>query len=236
MNTKKITDDKIHIYVINLDRRPDRMMNMEKWLNQISFPWTRVVGVDGIFLSDQKINQINKHAARRLGKGEIGCLLSHVAAWNLAISDAVNYIWIMEDDVYPKVSISKLNEEVNKIINTSGWDIMYLTGKSNTDRFFKICSPEHLQPYLRNDQTCESNLETSLKTSLIPFFPVGPQIGAYSYILSISGIQKVSSFFEKPINPVDVQLGQMNTWLYTSMWRLPLIEHLYDGTSDSQRN
>ncbi|RKZ50163.1 MAG: hypothetical protein DRR16_10955 [Candidatus Parabeggiatoa sp. nov. 3] len=231
MDKKSQISEQLHAYVINLDHKQKRLQRMESWLNEAHLPWTRIPGINGLSLVKLDIDKINEQAARTLKRGEIGCAMSHIAAWNMATLDSASHVWIMEDDIRPRMPMHELNSEISKIIATGGWDIMYLTGESSTERFMNICSPAHLEPYLNNYSEINEQ-----EIGMRPFYSVGPQIGAYSYILTTNGLEKVSAFFATLINPVDVQLGQMNSWLRTCMWRMPITEHVYDGTSDSRKN
>ena len=110
-----------------------------------------------------------------------------------------------------------------------GLDLMYTTAVSNKTDFLRICDPAHLPPYLATQDFASS---VAMENGIA--FPVGPQLGAYSYLLSQEGLRKVHRLFTGPRNPVDVQLGEMNPWINTYMLQKALVAHTYDGTSDSQ--
>lgn len=87
-------------YYINLDRCDWKREHMEKY-----FPYaTRIVGVDGKeetpesilpYIADREWRDPNWN--RRLTKGEIGCILSHIKAWKQVVQDGEPAI-IFEDD------------------------------------------------------------------------------------------------------------------------------------------
>lgn len=218
------------ILVINLDRRADRLERIRSQLGLLPMEWRRIRAIDGLRLKPSEVSHLNSLSVRPLGRGELGCALSHIKAWRRAMNDRHNgATWILEDDVTllrtPRETVSVL-EELERM---DDWDLMYTTGVSNTDEFFRICEPAHLSSHISRDvpvpaATSDGNIA----------FPVGPQLGAYSYLLSRKGLRKVHSFFRALRNPVDVQLGEMNRSINTYMLRKALVAHTSDGTSDTR--
>lgn len=90
------------LYVINLERRPDRKYKMEQiFFNQNIHDYEFVNAVDGkeLFASDEiyKLFYGNDFNYRR---GVIGCALSHYYLWQRLLNDPFNeYYIILEDDV-----------------------------------------------------------------------------------------------------------------------------------------
>lgn len=89
------------IVYINLDKSTDRRAEMSK-----EFPTAeRLPAVDGTLISPKEISPYVADKTwrdpswnRRLTKGEIGCILSHIQAWKLCI-DINEPIIVLEDDV-----------------------------------------------------------------------------------------------------------------------------------------
>ena len=198
---------------------------------QPQFRWKFCSAVDGHLLPESEIDQINQSAVRTLTRGEIGCALSHKKVWEMAtLEKSAEHTWVMEDDVSLLPAIADLESILSGLGKDREWDILYMTGDSNTEYFFEVCDHIHLKPYLEGDLTKYFHEDDASRYAT----QVGPQIGAYSYILSSSGLKKVRAFFETLVNPVDVQIGQMNDWLSTFMAKTCLVQHEYDGTSDSR--
>ena len=219
-------------FVINLKERTHRLSLVEHWLRMGTFDWTRIEATDGLSLDPNTVSQINEGAARALKRGEIGCALSHIEAWKVALETTHSHFLFLEDDVKPKVPPVLIKRKLFQLEKQSQWDIMYLTGVSNSARFKSLCNKKHLHPYLQGNFDFRDG-----KSINDLFFYVGPQVGAYAYMVTRQGATKLLDFFSGHLlNPVDVQIGQMNTWLKTGMTKEVLIEHRFDSVSDSQRN
>ena len=104
-----------HIYLINLDRRPDRLQQMNKILIGINFD--RVSAVDG-----------NKYNPTKLKNGEYGCLQSHINIITDALEKNYDRILILEDDVLPIHNFYKI---FSKHPFPNKWDILYLGGNQS---------------------------------------------------------------------------------------------------------
>jgi len=86
----------IPIFLINLDRRPDRLAQMTTRLGNL--PFTRIPAIDGGKLDDLEFKiPLKKY---RISKNEIACLLSHRKVWAKIIDEEIAYACILEDDVY----------------------------------------------------------------------------------------------------------------------------------------
>jgi len=85
------------IFVINLDRAPQRLERMASLFGELGLDFTRVPAVDGRELADR---QARKGMYYELGNGEIGCFLSHIKCWDIAAKADGEYAAIFEDDVH----------------------------------------------------------------------------------------------------------------------------------------
>lgn len=85
------------IFVINLDRSPQRLERMVSLFGELGLDFTRVPAVDGRDLADR---QARKGMYYDLGNGEIGCFLSHIKCWDAAAKADGEYTAIFEDDVH----------------------------------------------------------------------------------------------------------------------------------------
>jgi len=104
-------------YVINLDRRPDRMIEVES--ARIPFPYERFPATDGsIFLE----NEPNKYM-----RGHLGCHDSHLRLLKKIRQDGHDFALVLEDDVqfvkHPNLDL--IFEEL-----PDDWDLLYLGGRS----------------------------------------------------------------------------------------------------------
>lgn len=79
--------------LINLDRSPERLAYMRGQLDRLGLKAERLAGVDGSRID------LAPYAASRLRPGEIGCFLSHRAAWQSLIDSDDERLLVLEDDV-----------------------------------------------------------------------------------------------------------------------------------------
>ena len=94
---------KQHNYVISLTRETKRRKHIEQEFGRqnILFSFFDAVTPDRIEDVAKKFNIIlDRSSEAKLWDGEIGCALSHVSLWNLALEKSLDYINIFEDDVY----------------------------------------------------------------------------------------------------------------------------------------
>jgi glycosyl transferase, family 25 len=79
----------MNIYLINLDRHPDRLAHMRDQLDEIDFE--RAPAVDG---------SNRPPTAKGLSRFELACLESHKAAWRLFLQDPASHACFLEDDLH----------------------------------------------------------------------------------------------------------------------------------------
>ncbi|OWR42748.1 glycosyltransferase 25 family member like protein [Danaus plexippus plexippus] len=96
------------IYMINLERRPDKRKLMEQSFKELGMNVTRVEAVDGKSLDPKKLQNMNvtlmpgyedAYYKRPMTYGEIGCFLSHYKIWVEVAERNYNRVLILEDDV-----------------------------------------------------------------------------------------------------------------------------------------
>ena len=95
---------KQHNYVISLTRETKRRKHIEQEFWSAKYPFFIFWCSDtrsywGIVA--KKFNIIlDRSSEAKLWDGEIGCALSHISLWNLAVEKNLDYINIFEDDIY----------------------------------------------------------------------------------------------------------------------------------------
>ena len=96
------------VYLINLERRPDRLSNMQHIFNELQIKFKLINAVDGKFidetyLSTNGIEMMKDFSepfhGRPLTYGEIGCFMSHYAIWKDIIEQNHQKVVVFEDDV-----------------------------------------------------------------------------------------------------------------------------------------
>ena len=88
------------VYVINLDRHPDRLAHMRRQLGDVDF--VRVVAVDGTQ---------SPETTTGLTRFELSCLESHRRAWRLFLSGPDAHACFLEDDVHLRPDFASLVHE-----------------------------------------------------------------------------------------------------------------------------
>jgi len=91
----------LRLYVINLDRSPDRLAHITKVFAEIGLEFTRIPAIDGNKLSDEEFAHWTKERnwPKPLTRTEVGCFLSHCEALRLGIKQGDPYFAIFEDDI-----------------------------------------------------------------------------------------------------------------------------------------
>ena len=138
------------IYLINLDRRPERLKYMKAQLDLLNLPFVRYPAVDGWKIKEANENQanhdfglhpetkmnINKDSKTFLIKkfvrtyGEIGCWMSHLQVY-FRIRDKAREtgvdgpVLILEDDIIMERTISYEVKRYLKML-PNDWDVFFL--------------------------------------------------------------------------------------------------------------
>ena len=96
----------IPVYVINLDRRPDRMAKMREQLDRMKgVGWHRIAAVDA------------KSVSRKgpyLDEGSVACQMSHMKAMRSFLDTHHEHAVILEDDV-------ELSSDFPRFLESTGW-------------------------------------------------------------------------------------------------------------------
>jgi len=91
----------LQLYVINLDRSPDRLTHITAVFTKLGLDFIRVRAVDGKTLSEQEFASVTqmRNWPLPLTRPEVGCLLSHRACLRLGIEQGAPYFAVFEDDI-----------------------------------------------------------------------------------------------------------------------------------------
>lgn len=107
-----------NIYYINLDYRTDRKTHMENQFQQLNWNATRIPAIKTQY-------------------GAIGCALSHIKCLQMAIQLNLDYIVILEDDIY-FLNPTLFREQLQTTLNTlSNWDVILFAG-NNANTYTRI--------------------------------------------------------------------------------------------------
>jgi glycosyl transferase family 25 len=119
------------IYVINLDRSPDRLANMTRRLERLALAWTRIPAMDGREFGpppwpDHDFPGFDRCMGKPPNPNEVGCYLSHVAALRAAAESESDISLILEDDAELSEDFREVLEDL--IAHRADWDVVTLAG------------------------------------------------------------------------------------------------------------
>ncbi len=90
----------VPIFIINLDRSPDRFERIAGRLSELGLDFERLPAVDGRTLTKDEIKKINpKRSWLNLSDSEVACYMSHLKAIRLVLDRELPRAIILEDDV-----------------------------------------------------------------------------------------------------------------------------------------
>lgn len=106
------------VYLINLDRRIDRMVDCKNQFDKYKIEYERFSAIDG--------SKIVNHTSNLI-KGEIGCRNSHLNVIKMAKNENIYSILILEDDFE---LCDNFDHEFEKVINQlpEDWEWLYFGG------------------------------------------------------------------------------------------------------------
>jgi GR25 family glycosyltransferase involved in LPS biosynthesis len=129
-----LTDHVEKVFVINLPHRTDRLKSFEDEVEKLHFEYTVFESLDGkkYLNSDFTYNGVKigtPYHNENYFKGQVGCLLSHLALIKHCKQNNYSKVAILEDDVrFVDDFNSKIDTLFSKINND--WQMLYLSGSS----------------------------------------------------------------------------------------------------------
>ena len=89
-------------FIINLDRNPERLAVIGSRFAALGMGFDRIRAVDARALSSDEIDAFRRRCPTMpwVHAGQIGCFLSHLAAWRSIAAGAAPYAAVFEDDVH----------------------------------------------------------------------------------------------------------------------------------------
>jgi glycosyl transferase family 25 len=101
------------IYLINLDRHPQRLKRMENLLRGL--PFRRIAAVDGRTVAGPEERDGSlPPSCENLSRYEKACTLSHRAAWREFLAGQKRYACILEDDIF-------ISPDFQKFMSDPSW-------------------------------------------------------------------------------------------------------------------
>ncbi len=116
------------ICLINLERSTDRLAACASQLDSYGLPFDRIEAVNGDTLDVSTINELynfgDSSYHKHMTRGELGCYLSHVRAWQAIVDEQLDYAVILEDDILLQDDIQQGLEAITYI--QQPWDVIKL--------------------------------------------------------------------------------------------------------------
>lgn len=172
-----------NIYLLNLEKRADRLNECVLQSLKYDFTFDIVKGVDGDSLNLKELlknKTINEEFfspdGHHLSVGVYGCALSHYNAYLKMIQDDVEMALIFEDDfvINTIFNAPRYYENIKKEIFASDWDILFL-GKNKTH-----VTGEHISEHLiKTDESWVNKPVDEREMATAPF----KLWGAHAYIV-----------------------------------------------------
>lgn len=106
-----------NVYVLNLNRHPDRLEEMQKQLNSLGVNWERIEAVDALEASEEELDKyIDAFGPiSRMGSGARACTVGHFKIWEKFLDTGKPIAFILEDDVKISHHFSMFIDEASKL-------------------------------------------------------------------------------------------------------------------------
>lgn len=89
-------------FVINLDRRPDRLERIGEHLAERGVTFERIAACDARSVAEEQIARVvaTHGPLGQLGQGDRACTVSHTLAWEQFLKSSASHGLFLEDDIY----------------------------------------------------------------------------------------------------------------------------------------
>ncbi|XP_055379043.1 glycosyltransferase 25 family member [Condylostylus longicornis] len=128
-----------HIYMINLERRPERRSKMELLFKELGLDVEYFPAMDGKKLNVDIVKKMginflseyeDPYHHRKMTMGEIGCFLSHYRIWEKMVELEHNEVLILEDDIrFEPYFKDKAISVLNQARKHGKWNLIYFGRK-----------------------------------------------------------------------------------------------------------
>ena len=134
-------------FVVNLKKNADRWDSFRQNADSLGLQYERFDAVDGYALPPDKLASLvdirkARHLGYALGRGEIGCALSHAGIYHKIADERIPYALILEDDSLPAGIVPQLLEEIPRLVDaTENYVVMLWDGRGRLDDSTKVHLP-----------------------------------------------------------------------------------------------
>jgi glycosyl transferase family 25 len=207
-----------HIYVLNLARAPDRKIHSINILKaqglKEKIDFTILNGVDGGNISKEdasKLNETRKQLYKKnkveysaLTRGQIGCVKSHMLAYEHMIQKKQEVCMIIEDDSSFLKPYSDIIQALERFPLGKNFDYILLHRKCPN-----LCLRARTWPFVKNwfDTPC---IDHELGENS-EYVKAGMSYGTNSQIVTLNGAKKLIDWCQNIYDPMDIQIHLMNS-------------------------
>lgn len=126
----------IKSYLINLDKDSERLGSFKRQFERLNIEFERIPAVDGRQVSEAVYTEFQRARPRNHKKGwlrgQMGCFLSHYAAWQIIANGDEPFGAVFEDDIY-------ISDGLGIVLSSGAWipegvDIVRLEPSTNRIR------------------------------------------------------------------------------------------------------
>jgi len=207
------------IFVINLDRSPDRLNAISEQFAKIEMSFEKFSAIDGKQVSDEFLNQFYSKTLNRkkyftsLSRGEIACYISHLKVCEKIIADNLDYGIILEDDLILNQNLKLIPSVLEKI---DDW------------KYIKLSAPFKKKKVLTSTTISLESPYSKFELVRWKKNPTGTQAYAISKEGAEDFLKKRSIFFR----PIDVDLQFSWETNLDVMGLIPFVCDVADVASD----
>jgi len=190
-----------NIFVINLERCPEKKQKMINRLKQHKVNWCKTydgrllsknIGRDHTNLYDMKADILKEwkdpHSGRNITWGEVGCALSHYEIYDYCVKHNIDNAVIFEDDAEIPENLSHKLAETFKSLERLEWDFCYIARKpmdpvKDIEIIPNIIRPAYsywLCGYIINLKGMKKVINSNFKKNIIPMDEIIPLLGNIS--------------------------------------------------------
>jgi glycosyl transferase family 25 len=234
-------DNKLPIFIVNLDRRPDRKTLIESKLLNLGIKNYEIIkAVDGQTLHEDLSKIYNKEVSlklnRELKRTEIACALSHIEIAKRIVVNNLDYAIVLEDDTDLTIKFKHFVENFN--LESNKFDFLIM-GWFSSNQFYNTKLKIKTAPYTVVDSrgiTYLDNIEynigdISIHKAFYPSLYLDFISASHAYVMSNEGAKKLIELNY----PVTLQAD--NVWNYyidkcKTVFTYPMIVNNADADSD----
>jgi glycosyl transferase family 25 len=234
-------DNKLPIFIVNLERRPDRKQLIESRLANLGIKNYEIIkAVDGEQLPEDLSELYNKDISlelqRELKRSEIACSLSHVEIARKIVNDNLEYAIILEDDAELTLELKQFIKDFD--LESDKFDFLIL-GSFSSNEFFNGKLKTKQSPYRLIEKRSITYLgdtqfsigSTTIHNSHYPTQVLDFVNGTHGYMLSNAGAKKLLELNY----PVVVQADNVWNYFYEqckTLFTNPILVHRQFEDSD----